>query len=148
MTIAPRLLSGAAAAEYCGVTPATWSKWVAAGTVPPALPGTRRWDRKAIDGFRAQMDVRPLLPTLSQVYFIQMGRFIKIGYAASAIVRLQTLQTSSPYTLKILGTIPGGPLEEKRIHDLFEHLRERGEWFRKTPDLLEYIAWLQTRATQ
>jgi hypothetical protein len=45
----PHIMSGAAAAAYCGVTPATWSKWVAAGTVPPALPGTRRWDRKAID---------------------------------------------------------------------------------------------------
>jgi hypothetical protein len=45
----PRLMSGADAAAYCGVTPATFTKWVAAGTVPPPLPGTRRWDRKAID---------------------------------------------------------------------------------------------------
>ena len=42
-------MSGADAAADCGVTPATWSKWVAAGMVPAALPGTRRWDRKAID---------------------------------------------------------------------------------------------------
>lgn len=46
---APRLMSGADAAAYCGVTPETFSKWVAAGTVPAAVPGTRRWDRKAID---------------------------------------------------------------------------------------------------
>jgi predicted DNA-binding transcriptional regulator AlpA len=46
---APRLLSGADAAAYCGVAPATFSKWVAEGTVPKPLPGTRRWDRKAID---------------------------------------------------------------------------------------------------
>jgi hypothetical protein len=45
----PRLLSGAGAATYCGVTPATWSKWVADGRAPKPLPGTRRWDRKAID---------------------------------------------------------------------------------------------------
>lgn len=45
----PRLLSGADAAAYCGITAATFSKWVAAGTAPPPLPGTRRWDRKAID---------------------------------------------------------------------------------------------------
>lgn len=49
MTTAPRLLSGATAAAYCGVTPATFSKWVAAGTVPSSIPNTRRWDRKAID---------------------------------------------------------------------------------------------------
>jgi hypothetical protein len=45
----PRLLSGADAAAYCGITPATFSKWVAAGNMPKPLPGTRRWDRKAID---------------------------------------------------------------------------------------------------
>jgi hypothetical protein len=43
----PRLMTGADAAAYCGVTPATFSKWVATGTVPAPLPGTRRWDRKA-----------------------------------------------------------------------------------------------------
>lgn len=42
-------MSGTDAAAYCGVTLNTWSKWVAAGTVPAPLPGTRRWDRKAID---------------------------------------------------------------------------------------------------
>lgn len=45
----PRLISGADAAAYCGVTPATWSKWVADGIMPKPIAGTRRWDRKAID---------------------------------------------------------------------------------------------------
>jgi hypothetical protein len=42
-------MTGADAAAYCGVTPATFSKWVADGRAPKPLPGTRRWDRKAID---------------------------------------------------------------------------------------------------
>lgn len=45
---APRLMSGSEAAAYCGVTPATWSKWVADGSMPKPVIG-RRWDRKAID---------------------------------------------------------------------------------------------------
>jgi predicted DNA-binding transcriptional regulator AlpA len=45
----PRLLSGADAAAYCGVTAATFAKWVSDGRAPKPLPGTRRWDRKAID---------------------------------------------------------------------------------------------------
>lgn len=45
----PRLMTGAQVATYCGVTPATFSKWAAAGIVPKPLPGTRRWDRRAID---------------------------------------------------------------------------------------------------
>lgn len=32
----------------CGVSPTTFSNWVARGIVPPAIPGTRRWDREAI----------------------------------------------------------------------------------------------------
>ncbi|WP_208024768.1 helix-turn-helix transcriptional regulator [Bradyrhizobium sp. 1(2017)] len=44
----PRLMSGSEAAGYCGVTPATWSKWVAHGSMPRPVIG-RRWDRKAID---------------------------------------------------------------------------------------------------
>ena len=47
-TAAPRLMSGADAAAYCGVTPETFSKWVAAGSIPKPVIG-RRWDRKAID---------------------------------------------------------------------------------------------------
>lgn len=49
MTTAPRLMSGANAAAYCGVTPTTWSKWVADGIMPKPIEFTRRWDRKAID---------------------------------------------------------------------------------------------------
>ncbi|MCP1852102.1 MULTISPECIES: helix-turn-helix transcriptional regulator [unclassified Bradyrhizobium] len=44
-----RLMTGAQAAAYLGITTVTLAKWVAAGIVPPPLPGTRRWDRKAID---------------------------------------------------------------------------------------------------
>ncbi|MGY4296162.1 hypothetical protein ACVWXN_004257 [Bradyrhizobium sp. i1.4.4] len=46
--IQPRLMSGTEAAAYCGVTLNTWSKWVAAGSMPKPVIG-RRWDRKAID---------------------------------------------------------------------------------------------------
>jgi hypothetical protein len=45
----PRLMTGAQAAEYCELVPATFSAWVAAGRLPPPLPGTRRWDRRGID---------------------------------------------------------------------------------------------------
>lgn len=45
----PRLMSGADAAAYCGLAAAAFAKWVAQGRIPKPLPGTRRWDRKAID---------------------------------------------------------------------------------------------------
>lgn len=48
-TLTPRLMSGSEAAAYCGITLATLSKWVTQGRLPPPLPGSRRWDRKALD---------------------------------------------------------------------------------------------------
>ncbi len=44
-----RLLSRREAAAYCGRTPSSFSDWVARGILPRALPGTRSWDRHAID---------------------------------------------------------------------------------------------------
>jgi hypothetical protein len=45
----PRLLSKSEAAKYCGVTPAGYDAWKKAGLVPGPVPGTYRYDRKAID---------------------------------------------------------------------------------------------------
>lgn len=45
----PRLMPGAEAAAYLGLKPGTFAQWVATGRAPAPLPGTRRWDRKALD---------------------------------------------------------------------------------------------------
>lgn len=46
---APRLLTKAEAAAYCGVGLGAFSDWMRKGLVPRAVKGTQRWDRKAID---------------------------------------------------------------------------------------------------
>jgi hypothetical protein len=46
----PRGLSKQQAAEYCGcATLEAFDAWVRKGIIPGAIPGTHRWDRKAID---------------------------------------------------------------------------------------------------
>lgn len=45
----PRLLTRTQAAEYCGLKPSGFDKWIASGKLPRPLAGTRRWDRKALD---------------------------------------------------------------------------------------------------
>ena len=48
--IVPRCLTKEEAAEYCGCrTIATFDQWRAKGIIPPAIPRTNNWDRKAID---------------------------------------------------------------------------------------------------
>ncbi|WP_431014538.1 hypothetical protein [Bradyrhizobium pachyrhizi] len=50
MTGAPRVLSKEEAAAYCGCkTLAAFDQWRAKGIVPGPIPGTTKWDRKAID---------------------------------------------------------------------------------------------------
>ena len=49
MTDQPRLISRKEAAAYCNIAESTFSFWVATYKMPPAVPGTRKWDRKAID---------------------------------------------------------------------------------------------------
>ena len=46
----PRGMTREEAAAYCGCeSTASFSDWVRRGIVPRPLPGTHRWDRKAID---------------------------------------------------------------------------------------------------
>jgi hypothetical protein len=45
----PRGLAREDAAAYCGLTPEGFDEWVKRGIVPGPIPGTQRWDRKAID---------------------------------------------------------------------------------------------------
>lgn len=49
--IAPRGLTKTDAAAYCGCSEDAFDTWVKKGIVPGAIPGTQRWDRKAIDWY-------------------------------------------------------------------------------------------------
>jgi hypothetical protein len=49
MTDSPRLIGRKEAAAYCGISPTCFSMWVASHKMPPAIPGTRKWDKRAID---------------------------------------------------------------------------------------------------
>lgn len=45
----PRLIGRSEAAAYCGITPTCFSMWVASHKMPTSIPGTRKWDKHAID---------------------------------------------------------------------------------------------------
>ena len=79
---------------------------------------------------------------VGKCYFIQCGINgpIKIGYAKySSIARLKSLQVANPEKLYLLGEITGNYKIEKSIHEKFKKNNIRGEWFRATKELLDYI---------
>ena len=76
------------------------------------------------------------------IYFIQAAKSkaIKIGFTETSLEsRLEALQTGSPEKLSILGTIRGTLREELDLHKRFSASALNGEWFKATPEILEFI---------
>jgi Meiotically up-regulated gene 113 len=91
---------------------------------------------------------RPSLPATPRgfVYFIECGDYIKVGYTGSVRARLTNLAMANPYPLKVLATMEGSKQTESSLHDRFADAFHRGEWFRKTPELLAFIDQIAGRA--
>ena len=67
------------------------------------------------------------------IYFIQAGVLgpVKVGYTNSNPKgRLQSLQTGSPYKLRLIGHCGGNRTGERILHRMFEPFKMEGEWFR------------------
>ena len=72
------------------------------------------------------------------VYMILVGERgpVKIGHSNDPRTRLRELQVAHHRKLTILRKFEGGEVEERLLHDKFEHLRLRGEWFRFSKKML------------
>lgn len=71
----------------------------------------------------------PPAPIEPIVYFVQMGKYIKIGHSTNLPNRLKSFATTSPERPRVLLTIPGGQAVERRLHDVLSETRVRGEFF-------------------
>ena len=77
------------------------------------------------------------------VYFIGGADLVKIGWTAGDPARrLRKLSHESPVPLEMLAAEPGDRLQERYLHDRFAEHRDHGEWFRRGPEIDEYIAAL------
>jgi hypothetical protein len=74
-----------------------------------------------------------------RVYFLFCKSYIKIGAYSNLADRRCQLQIGNPFELVVLGTMNGGLAKEGELHKKFEHLLHRGEWYRITLELLDYI---------
>ena len=74
-------------------------------------------------------------------YFIhdEASGAVKIGIADDVPRRLSALQIGNPNPLTLVGTIPGGPREESKLHRQFATHHRRGEWFSSTPGIMAAI---------
>lgn len=86
----------------------------------------------------------------TKIYFIQVGTSgpIKIGYSGGPIERrLAALQTGHHEPLRLLASLDGDRSTEAELHRRFHTHRRSGEWFDPHPDLIQFIAVLQQKAS-
>ena len=72
--------------------------------------------------------------------------FVKIGQSKDPWKRMSNLEAAYNAKSRMLAIMPGGPKEEQRIHQRFDHLRfggpwrkHRVEWFYPGADLMKFI---------
>jgi hypothetical protein len=63
----------------------------------------------------------------------------KIGFSLEPKTRMYALGTSSPVSLEFLGAIEGSKEDEKVLHRIFDWLKIKGEWYKYTSPLVEFI---------
>jgi len=74
-----------------------------------------------------------------EVYFLECGDFVKIGYSTDIAGRIETLQPGAPQKLKLIARMPGTMRTERALHEKFSHLRECGEWFSMTDEVWTFL---------
>lgn len=70
---------------------------------------------------------------------------VKIGVASDVATRVKALSVAMPYPVFVLATISGGIDQERLFHMQFAEHRLQGEWFKRTPELMELIQVLARR---
>ncbi len=86
------------------------------------------------------------VPATGGVYWMLSNEHVKIGYSkgrTGVMGRIETFKTGNQYPLHLLAVTPGGQAEEQAYHKQFEHLRERGEWFKLTTELADHLCALR-----
>lgn len=76
-----------------------------------------------------------------RVYFAlaEDQQLVKIGVGRNVWKRLEQIQTSCPYKLRIVAVLEDGHLKEQELHRRFAAYRLQGEWFRYEGELKSFI---------
>ena len=78
----------------------------------------------------------------TNIYFIgsvELGA-VKIGKSNNPDKRLTELQTGNSHELVLYGIIKDVKEDyEMKIHQIFDHIRLKGEWFKLTDELIHFI---------
>lgn len=126
-----------ASARAEGISLASWLTnlvYAYFGLTPPQPQPVRdRWFKPFEKRLLETMGVIPKEPF---TYYVRSEGYVKIGMCRS-LKRLHTLRIGNPVHLELLAVEAGD--QETPRHRQFQHLRERGEWFRVESELAEHL---------
>lgn len=71
---------------------------------------------------------------------VKPGDPVKVGFSDDPEGRPAGLQTGNPRKLHLLGYIPGGEADERKLHARFIENNILGEWFRPSDELLSVFS--------
>jgi hypothetical protein len=80
------------------------------------------------------------------VYFIECESYVRIGYSDTPLRRLEHLRSGNPFPLRLLAIREGNRETEAALHRQWSDLRHHGDWFRRTPELLQFVDTLTRKA--
>ncbi len=72
-------------------------------------------------------------------FYAESIGMMKIGVSSNIARRFRELRRSCPVDLVVYQVIEGDARVEFHCHNALAEFRERGEWFRATPELLEHV---------
>jgi hypothetical protein len=75
------------------------------------------------------------------VYFVRVGRQVKIGFTKSVKQRVKAIQTSCADPVEVLTVMPGTTETEKYLHSRFADYHTGGEWFSLTGVLADFLGY-------
>lgn len=142
-----RLVPISRVAKFYSVLPETVRAWCERGSVQYVRFGAGHYliDTASLKGWPNEKPEPPRWEDQREcVYFAQdsVGLLVKIGYTSSLVSeRIADIARGIPYKceLKCLLSMRGPRLLERHIHAEFAGGREKGEWFRATKELSDFI---------
>jgi hypothetical protein len=76
---------------------------------------------------------------LGDLYFVRVGRFLKIGRTRNMGERLRILSCHAPTPPEVVGVIAGAGHTEKVWHFAFRKIQSHREWFKICPPLKDAV---------
>lgn len=90
-----------------------------------------------------ELKKQDIIKDITCAYFIgsKKYKFVKIGFTTNLFSRLSAIQTGCPFDIEILAYIKSQDPKktEHKLHMKFKKYRVRGEWFKLTDDIKQFI---------